>query len=166
MRLSLPIIFLAALLATAQAEPSAIFLVRHAERADAGGPAQKDPDLSQTGRAQARAIAEMLRDAKITAIYTTEFHRTQETAKPLAAKLGIEPQVIPAKETQQLVAALRRQNGNVLVVGHSNTLPEIMQALGLAEPPSLGERAYDNLFLVLRDPVPRLIQLHFAAGKE
>lgn len=165
MRLPLLLVFVSALLQSASAEPSAIFLVRHAERADAGGVAQNDPDLSETGRARAQALAETLRDAKISAIYTTEFHRTQETAKPLAEQLGLQLRIVPAKETKQLIAAVERDDGNVLVVGHSNTLPEIMRALGIAEPPTLGERDYDNLFVILRPPAPRLVRLHFSLGR-
>lgn len=165
MRLPLLLVFVSALLQSASAEPSAIFLVRHAERADAGGVAQNDPDLSETGRARAQALAETLPDAKISAIYTTEFHRTQETAKPLAEQLGLQLRIVPAKETKQLIAAVERDDGNVLVVGHSNTLPEIMRALGIAEPPTLGERDYDNLFVILRPPAPRLLRFHFSLGR-
>jgi broad specificity phosphatase PhoE len=67
-----------ALLSTATAQ-STIFVVRHAEKADA----TKDPDLSEAGRARAEALAKALRDAKIAAIYATEFKRTQQTAAPL-----------------------------------------------------------------------------------
>lgn len=165
MRLPLLLVLVGALFQSASAEPSAIFLVRHAERADAGGVVQKDPDLSETGRARAQALAETLRDAKISAIYTTEFHRTQETAKPLAEQLGMQPRIVPAKEAKQLIAAVKGADGNVLVVGHSNTLPEIMRALGIAQPPTLGEHDYDNLFVILRPPVPRLLRLHFSLGR-
>ena len=76
--------------------------------------------------------------------------RTQETAKPLAEELGLQPRIVPAKETKELIAAIKSCEGNILVVGHSNTLPEIMRAFGIADPPSLGEHDYDNLFMILR----------------
>ncbi len=83
--------FTALLFATgALAERSIIFLVRHAERADAGGPGQKDPALSETGKKRAAALVAELRDAGISAIYASEFRRTQETAGPLAKSLGLE----------------------------------------------------------------------------
>lgn len=165
MRLPLSLVLVGALLQSASAEPSAIFLVRHAERADAGSTAQKDPNLSATGSARAQALAATLCDAKISAVYTTEFHRTQETAQPLADKLGLQPQIVPAKETGELVAAIQRGAGNVLVVGHSNTLPEIMRALGIPEAPTLGEHDYDDLFVILREPAPRLLRLHLSLGR-
>ena len=124
--------FCSALLALASATASAqtIFLVRHAERADAGKTTQPDPGLSAAGQDRAQVLAQTLRDAKIEVIFVTEFHRTQETAQPLAEKLGLQPVVVSAKETAQLVAKLKAAHGNVLVVGHSNTLPEIMKSLG------------------------------------
>ncbi len=66
---------------------TSIFIVRHAEKADA----TKDTDLSEAGRSRADILAKTLRDAGITAIYTSEFKRTQETAAPLAKALGINP---------------------------------------------------------------------------
>lgn len=138
-----------------------IFLVRHAERADVGAAAQHNPALSEAGKARAQALTELLRDAKLEAIYVTEYRRTQETAQPLARKLGIQPIVVPARATAQLVAKLKSAHGNVLVIGHSNTLPEIIQSLGVAAPPVIGEREYDHLFLLERAPSPRLIHLHY-----
>jgi phosphohistidine phosphatase SixA len=161
MRRPLLLVLLCAFAAAASAEPPTIFLVRHAERADAGGAPQNDPDLSEAGRGRAAALAETLRDAKISAIYVTEFRRTQETARPLAEKLKIQPVIIPAKEAARLFATLKSAKGNVLVVGHSNTVPEIMRALGVAAPPVLGERDYDDLFLLTRAPVPHLVHLHY-----
>ena len=147
------------------AEPPTIFLVRHAERADAGGVAQKDPALSKTGRARATALAQLLRDAQIKSIYVTPFRRTQETAQPLAERIGVKPQIIDAKETAQLVAKLKASEGNALVVGHSNTLPEIMQALDVSSPLQVGEGDYDDLFLVVLAEQPRLIHLHYRSAE-
>lgn len=155
-------ILAAALIATgARAESPAIFIVRHAERADAGGPAQADPALSQAGKVRASSLAEALRDARISAIYTTEYKRTQETAAPLAASLGVKSEIIPAKDESGLIAKLKANSGNVLVVGHSNTVPEIIKALGISTPVTLAENDYDDLFLVGLEKPPRLIHLHY-----
>lgn len=147
--------------AVAAAPAQTILLVRHAERADAGGEAQTDPGLSAAGRARAVALAELLRAAKISAIYVTEYRRTQETAQPLAEKLALQPIVLPAKEIAQLVSKLREATGHVLVVGHSNTLPEIVRALGITTPLTLGEKDYDDLFIVRGGPEPDLLRLHY-----
>jgi broad specificity phosphatase PhoE len=129
----------------ALAEGPVIFITRHAERATAPTPtatrsfdlglvaakAAHDSDLSTAGYARAQMLAAMLKDANITAIYATEHKRTQETAEPLARSIGLHTTIIPAKETASLIAKLKKAEGNVLVVGHSNTVPEIISALGI-----------------------------------
>jgi phosphohistidine phosphatase SixA len=149
-------VVLSALLATATAE-STLFVVRHAEKADA----TKDPGLSEAGRARAKALAQMLRDANITAIYATEFKRTQQTAAPLAKALGVALTTLPASDTAALAAKLRALPGNALVVGHSNTIPDLIKALGISEAINIAENDYDNLFAVVLDQKPRLIRLHY-----
>jgi broad specificity phosphatase PhoE len=106
-------LLLSVVVATAAAQ-STIFIVRHAEKGDSS----KDSDLSEAGRARAEALATMLKDAKITAIYVTEFKRTQQTAAPLAKGLGITVTMVSSKDRDALVAQLRALNGNALVVGH------------------------------------------------
>ena len=155
-RVNLTLVLLLSLFCHASAGPT-LFISRHAEKADS---TSKDPGLSEAGRARAESIARTLRDAKITAIYVTEFKRTQETAEPLARTTGISPTVVSASATADLVAQLRRASGNVLVVGHGNTIPDLTKALGLTDPIAIGENDYDNLFIVeLTDP-PHLLHLH------
>jgi len=145
--------------APAAAQP-AVFLVRHAERADmaTAGPAMMadDPDLSPAGQQRARALAKMLRDAGVGAIYTTEYRRTRLTAAPLAKELAVATTVVPSKDTAALVQTLKAAKGNVLVVGHSNTLPDIITALGVAEPIKIEESEFDNLFVVVQGSLIRL----------
>ena len=143
------------------AQPHAIFLVRHAERAGISGAAASDTRLSAAGRARAQALANTLRNATITAIYTTEYRRTQETAAPLANSLGIQPEVVFADDTSTLIAKISARRGNVLVVGHSNTLPQIIRALGILSRITIAESEYDNLFLILPDRTPQLVHLHY-----
>jgi broad specificity phosphatase PhoE len=120
------------LAASATAQPPVIFLVRHAERAAISGHVPSDTGLSAAGRKRAEALARVLKDAQITAVYTTEFKRTRETAAPIAQSLGIQPEVIPGDDHRGLIAKLKASSGNVLVVGHSNTLPQIISALGVS----------------------------------
>lgn len=165
-RISLPrmlLLFLAgsALATTASAVPPVIFLVRHAERAAISGHVPSDTGLSPAGEARARALAQELRDAQISAIYTSEYQRTRETAAPLAHSLGVEAEVVAVDDIRSLVAKLKTARGNVLVVGHSNTLPQIINALGVSTRVTVSESDYDNLFLVLLDQPPRLIHLHY-----
>jgi broad specificity phosphatase PhoE len=150
------VVLCSALLSTATAQPT-IFIVRHAEKADAS----KDPDLSEAGRGRAEALAKVLRDANIAAIYATEFKRTQETAAPLAKALGIRITTVPAKDSATLIAKLRSSNGNALVVGHGDTIPDLIKALGISEAINIWQNDYDNLFEIVLDEKPHLIRLHY-----
>ena len=142
-----------------------VFVVRHAERADAGSMSSpmmaSDPDLSDAGRARAQSLAAALKDARIAAIYTTEYKRTQQTAEPLAKALGIQPVVVPAKDLAALIEKVKTATGNVLVVGHSNTVGDVIARLGVADPVKLEDTEYDNLFVVVRVEKPVLVRLHF-----
>jgi broad specificity phosphatase PhoE len=130
-----------------------VILTRHAERAD-GGPmspkAQDDPPLSAAGEARATKLATMLRDSGIKAIFATEYRRTQDTAKPLASKLKLTVQNIPGDNTSELVARLKKEHAGdvVFVVGHSNTLPAIIKALG-GPAVTIPDTEYDNLFVLV-----------------
>jgi broad specificity phosphatase PhoE len=145
------------LASTAFAGP-AIFFVRHAEKATTGG---DDMDISDAGGARAESLATLLKDAEISALYTTELKRTQQTAAPLAKALHLEPIVIPAKDQAGLITKLKGSSGNVLVVGHGNTIPDLIKTLGITTPINIADNDYDNLFVVLLEEKPRLIRLHF-----
>jgi 2,3-bisphosphoglycerate-dependent phosphoglycerate mutase len=149
-------LLLSVLVATATAQ-STIFIVRHGEKADSSN----DSDLSEAGRARAEALAKMLKDKNITAVYATEFKRTQQTAAPLAKALGLTVITVQSKDKDALVAKLRASDGNALVVGHGNTIPDLVKALGISEPINIGENDYDNLFEIVLGEKPRLIHLHY-----
>ncbi|HEU0209176.1 MAG TPA: histidine phosphatase family protein [Candidatus Binatia bacterium] len=136
---------------------STVFIVRHAEKADGS----KDAELSEAGRARAEVLANMLKDSKISAIYATEFKRTQQTAAPLAKALGLTVTILPAENQAALVAKLRTSIGASLVVGHGNTIPNIIKALGITEPVNIPDTDYDNLFVVVPGEKPHLIRLHY-----
>jgi 2,3-bisphosphoglycerate-dependent phosphoglycerate mutase len=142
---------------------STIFVVRHAERADAGMAAVSgaDPDLSDLGRARAESLAAMLKDARITHIFVTEFKRTRQTAEPLATRLRLVPTVMSSKSTPGVAERVKSTPGNVLVVGHSNTVPDILKALGVEEAVVLADSEYDNLFVVTSGASPSLVRLRY-----
>ena len=152
------------LAATAAAQQT-VFVVRHAERADtAAGAAPTmaaDPELSDAGRARADSLAAALEDAEVVAIFATEFKRTQATAAPLAKALGLQVTTISSKEPAKLIQAVKSAGGNVLVVGHSNTVPAIVKDLGVAAPITVGDAEYDNLFVVTLGATPSVLRLHY-----
>jgi broad specificity phosphatase PhoE len=151
--LSIPLL----LVTYANAAP-VVFIVRHAEKASTG---DKDPDLSAQGQKRADALAHILKDLQITSVFVTEFKRTQETAVPTARAAQLSPTVIPANDIGALVEKLRALNGNALVVGHGNTIPDLLKALGIATPVSIPEDDYSEIFAVLVGGTPQLLRLHY-----
>jgi phosphohistidine phosphatase SixA len=147
-------LFLLLVSAAAAHAQGTVVLVRHAERADqAPGQAAMmatDPDLSEAGRARAESLAATLRDAGITAIFTTQFKRTRQTAEPLAKALGLTVQSVDSKDVDGLVAKIKAIDGNVLVVGHSNSVPNTMKGLGVETDVAIADTEYDNLFILTR----------------
>lgn len=161
-------VFLCALLLMGAALPVAaqsVILVRHAERADtAAGKAPNmaaDPELSAEGRARAERLASMLKGADIRAIFVTQFRRTQQTAAPLAAALGLTPTVIRADDQAALLAHLRTVKGHVLVVGHSNTVPAIAAELSGTTPVAIADDDFGNLWIVGASGIPRVLRLRY-----
>ena len=159
------VLFVACVFAVPAAAQQTVFLVRHAERADSSpgtSPTMAaDPDLSEAGRARAEHLAEALKDAKITAIFATEFKRTQQTAAPLAKALGVTVKIVTSKNDASLIADLKAAKGNVLVVGHSNTVPEVIKRLGVTTAVAIGDDDFDNLFIVGTGTRPSLVRLHY-----
>lgn len=137
-----------------------VVLVRHAEKL----PGNDDPGLSAPGRARAQRLADMLADARLAAIYVTEWTRTRETAAPVAAASGLEARVIPAAEHGQLMRRLKwRHRGDVvLVVGHSNTVPAIAEELGTPIG-ALGDEDYAGLWVITYSRLrgTRLLRLRY-----
>lgn len=154
----------------ASAQPSTVILVRHAERA---AEPPRDPVLSELGAARARDLAAALRDAGITSIITTQLARTQLTAKPIADAVAAAPIVVAAggplaAHVDSVAAAvLRREPGEVvLVVGHSNTIPAIVAALGGPRAPDYCESQYATLVIMHFSPdkSPRTIRASYGAA--
>jgi broad specificity phosphatase PhoE len=155
--------------AAAAAADQVIFLVRHAERADApagpppAGMMANDPPLSPTGNERAARLAALLASAEVKHIFTTEYLRTRQTAAPLADKTKVKAVMSAARDPDPLIEQVRKVSGNVLIVGHSNTVPDLLKRLGVKAPVSIAETEYDNLFVVVRRAVgePTLIRLRY-----
>ena len=155
----LAVIFsIAFLLAVAANAAPTVFVVRHAEKASTGG---NDPDLSPQGQKRAEALASILKDSQVTSVFVTELKRTQETAAPTAKAAHVTPTVIPANDIGALVEKLRALTGNALVVGHGNTIPDLLKALGIATPVSVPEDDYNEIFVVMTGDNPQLLRLHY-----
>ena len=125
-----------------------VFLVRHAEKtAD-----KNDPALTAEGQARAETLASMLADAGLTHIHSSDYKRTRDTAAPLAARLGLEVQIYDPRDLPAMAAQLKSQSGRHLVVGHSNTTPQLTELLGGEGGTPITEATeYDRLYYVTID---------------
>ena len=130
--------------------PSLLIAVRHADTlAEPVG----DRALSDAGIIRSQALAVAIRNAGVTAIITSQFRRSRDTAQPSASALGLTPEVIPISRTtidshmKQLEAAVRKHKGGVvLVVGHEETLTKLIAALGGPRLPDICPKHHANLF--------------------
>jgi broad specificity phosphatase PhoE len=162
-----------ALVATAAgaalSQPSTIVLVRHGEKALE--PAN-DPPLSAAGQQRAHELMRTLADAKVSTIITTQFARTKETAKPLADSLHETLVVVATGNMKAHIDSVAakvksaKKGSAVLVVGHSNTIPLIIAALGGPKMPDLCDAEYSNLFVLEmgESGAPKLIRGRFGAA--
>lgn len=123
-----------------------VFVLRHAEK----GPENPNPSLTSAGRRRAGALAEVLQDAKVTALFASEFKRTQETLDPLAKATGLTPMIVPAGRMDDLVTALRQlpPGSRAVVVSHSNLVHLIVAKLTGVTVPALTDMDYDRLVVV------------------
>ncbi|HEY7810209.1 MAG TPA: phosphoglycerate mutase family protein [Allosphingosinicella sp.] len=129
-------------------QTAAYYVMRHLQKAEGGS----DPALSAEGAANAQRLASWFDGkAKPAAIYVSTTRRARETAAPLAAKLGLTPKEYNPADTAGLVARVRAEAGSVLVVGHSNTVPDIVAGLGGSRPAPLGETDFGTVWVVAKD---------------
>lgn len=151
-------VFCQPVVAQDQFKPITVFLIRHAEREDEP---RQDPPLSKDGVARSQALARLLGTAGIKAIFTSQYTRTKQTAEPLATKLGINvtpftlksnpsnPRQIAEESTAEVTNKILEHAGeSVLVIGHSNSIPDVIKMLGGDFIPTIDERKFDDLFIV------------------
>jgi broad specificity phosphatase PhoE len=144
----------------------AVFLMRHAEQAS--GADADDPPLTETGQRRAKALVTVLKDAGLTAIYTSEAQRTIQTATPLAQALQIESKSMSRRDIDGLLERLRTQHadGRVLIISHSLTIPHLLKALGHPEEVMIERTEYDRLFVIVPKPTgpPLVFVVRFSGG--
>jgi broad specificity phosphatase PhoE len=125
-----------------------VILVRHAEKNIE--PENPNPDLSPAGLDRAQTLVNVLGKTAITAIYATQYTRTQSTVGPLANQRALTVNQIEAQNVAELVRQIKTNNagGVVLAAGHSNSVPATIAALGGGSLPIIPEFEYDNIFIV------------------
>lgn len=149
--------------APAQAHPTTVILVRHAEKNE--HPPGGDAGLSTSGLVRAQVLARTLKDSGVDAIYASRYPRARLTAEPLANALGDSVRIYDPNDLPALAKTIRDEMAGrtVLVVGHSDTISPTIQELG-GPPLARGEAvAYDRLFVLTLDPPrePRLLRLAY-----
>jgi broad specificity phosphatase PhoE len=127
-------------------EPKTIYIVRHAEKLLV----EDDPKLSVAGNVRSKKLAQILENKDIQHIYSTNTIRTRATVQPLADKLGISIESYDVKEHDDLVKELRKNKGDAVVVGHSNTIHHLANYFVGKNPkiPELEDDHYNFIFVV------------------
>jgi broad specificity phosphatase PhoE len=128
-----------------------IYVVRHAEKQGAAtAMMSNDPDLTEAGKERANALADSLKKKKITAVYSTPYKRTQQTAEPTAILKLLQVNSYNANAGETLIDSLAGTKKKAyLVVGHSNTVPAMLRKLGLhPSMQDIPDNDYDNFFVV------------------
>lgn len=129
--------------AFALAEPTTVYVTRHGEKGEG-----KDPELTAKGQARAKMIATLLGKVGIRQVFSTATMRTQQTAKPTAAQVGVEVQTYDPSKPQSAIEKIKTSPGPALLVGHSNTVPDLVKLLGGATVPPIGDDEFDRLYQV------------------
>ncbi len=133
------------------ATTTTVVVIRHAEK-ELG--TIDNPPLTAAGEQRAERLAQMFGSVRgagaIEAIYTSGARRMQQTAMPLAARLGVTPTVLAQDDVATVVSRVlsEHRGGRVLVVGHSNTVPGIVQKLSGVTVPPIGDNEYDDMYIV------------------
>lgn len=147
MRLLLLIVLLTSLSCT-----HSVYIVRHAEKAAAAPGMSSDVPLSDAGQQRAEALEEKLKGKKIDEIFSTNTIRTKSTAQPTADHFGKAIQTYGPMPDSAFIRLLQSKRKNILVVGHSNTVDDIVNRLygKKVVPGDLPDSEYDNLFIIKR----------------
>jgi broad specificity phosphatase PhoE len=122
-----------------------VILVRHAEKATTP---VDDPPLSAVGEQRAEDLTRVVAKEGIDVVFATSYQRTQQTVAPIASDLGLVPQIIDDFELLIDIIESEYSGQQILIAGHSNTIPLITEALRITEPLQIDEHEYDNLYVV------------------
>lgn len=128
----------------ALAAPPVMYVVRHLHT-PAG---ERDPDLTAQGAAVAATLPAWFRGKPLTTIYITDFKRMRQTAAPLAAARKLNPLLYDMADTPTLIARVKAETGPVLVIGHSNTVPDIVAALGGTRPALMTHPDFGDIWTI------------------
>ena len=118
------------------------YVMRHLDTT----PGQQDPDLTPEGRRRAQALADWFTGEPPAVIFVSDTKRARQTAGPLATKLGLVPVVYDPRNTPGLIAEIVKSPNPALIIGHSNTVPDIVAALGGARPEPIADDQFGDIW--------------------
>lgn len=119
-----------------------IYVMRHLDTPKGA----KNPDLTSAGHATAQALAGWLSRDPPRVIFVSNTKRAMQTATPTAKRFGVTPTVYDPSDTSELVKSVLAQSGTVLVVGHSNTVPDIIAGLGGERPGAMVHEDFGDIW--------------------
>ncbi len=133
-----------------------LYLVRHAEKqVDT-----KNPTLTQCGKERAKQLATLLSTADIKSIYSTSYQRTMSTAAPLSNMQKVAIKNYDPRQLEQFALHLKQRKENALIVGHSNTTPQLTNLLSDKKVDAMSEKDYQELYQVhFNTDTPQLTRL-------
>lgn len=143
-----------------------IFIARHAERTG-----EPDPPLNEQGQRRAEALAQLLSDAGVYYFYASDTVRARQTAEPLARRANRSVEQVAQADFEELIARIRKTadpSRPTLVIGHRETVPRIVKALGGGEIPGLGSAEHDRLIVLTMLPGGKasVVTLRYPGMKE
>ncbi len=122
-----------------------LYLVRHAEKQQDGG---RDPELTKEGKARSKQLANWFQDKDIKDIWSSDYKRTRDTAQPLVSRLRLELSIYDPRDLADLAGKLLYNQHTALIVGHSNTTPELARLLCDCSIADMDESEYDRLIVI------------------
>ncbi|WP_165871351.1 SixA phosphatase family protein [Flaviaesturariibacter flavus] len=135
----------------ASCQTTRYYIVRHGEKAAPGASMSSDVPLSEAGEQRARDLRGRLLGNHIQYVYSTNYQRTKATARPTAEAIGAGIETYDPKDTSFVARVLARGKGNALIVGHSNTVDDLVNRfMGQQLLQDLPDTAYNNLFIITR----------------
>ena len=144
MKLKLLLILLLSVFTIQAADNFTIYLTRHAEKQTK----PKNPQLTQCGIQRAQQLASILAKVKIQQVYSTPYNRTMATAMPTAKQKSLTINEYSPAQLNAFAKELLRRKENALVVGHSNTTPQLSALISQQEVAEISEKEYQNLYQI------------------
>lgn len=144
MKYSLLVILLTFILPAQSADNFSIYLVRHAEKEAV----KDDPKLTECGQRRAKQIASILKQTNIKNVYSTAYQRTMSTAAPFSKQQNLAIKHYSPAQLPQLAQQLLNKKENALVVGHSNTTPQLAEFILDHHVDNISEKQYRNLYQI------------------